>query len=218
MTTEDRDRPVRVLIVDDHEVLAASLAQYFDGQPGLLVVGIATTLAHARRFVATESPDVVLLDNRLPDGDGVAAVCELRALRRGLQVVMLTAAAEDHVVVAALEAGAVGIVSKSSGLEHLTRAVRAAAMGETVISPELLTRLTLQSHRAKSGPNDLTPREQEVLLLLAKGMSNAAIASRLTVSVSTVRNHVANLSGKLGAHSKLEALSIAIKKGLVVGR
>ncbi len=208
--------PARVLIVDDHEVLAASLAQVLDHEPDLTVVGAAGTLEKARALLATEAPDVVLLDHRLPDGDGVEAIPDLLALRPEASIVVLTATTADHVLVAAIEGGASGFVSKTRGLDEVTSAVRAAAAGESVISPEMLARLLPRLHRREAEPRDtLTEREREVLQLLAEGLSNAAIAERLFVSVHTVRNHVANLSTKLGAHSKLEALSIAVREGLL---
>ena len=213
------DSVIRVLIVDDHEVLAAAVAHVLDAEPDLVTVGVAGSLARARSLLATTTPDVVLLDHRLPDGDGVAAITELRALRPSIQIVVLTASVADHVLVAAIEAGASGFVSKSRGLAELTAAVRAAASGEAVISPELLARLLPRLHKGgRAGHQDLTEREREVLGLLADGGSNAFIAEQLTLSVHTVRNHVANLSAKLGAHSKLEALSIAVREGLLPGR
>ena len=206
----------RVLVVDDHEVLASSLALVLDTEPDLTSVGVAGSLADARRLIGTTAPDVLLLDHRLPDGDGVTAIPELRQLRPTLRVVVLTASAADHVLIAAIEAGASGFVSKTRGLEEVTAAVRAAATGEAVISPELLTRLLPRLGRRSPTPHqDLTEREREVLGLVADGMTNAAIAEHLVVSVHTVRNHVANLSSKLGAHSKLEALSIAVREGLL---
>ncbi len=215
----DIDSPVRVLIVDDHEVLAASLAMVLEAEPDLKSVGVAGTLEKARSMVVSTTPDVILLDHRLPDGDGVAAIGELRQLRPSAQVVVLTASAADHVLVAAIEAGASGFVSKTRSLDELTSAVRAAATGEAVISPEMLARLLPRLQRSgRARHNDLTEREREVLGLLADGLSNAAIAERLFVSVHTVRNHIANLSAKLGAHSKLEALSIAVRDGLLPGQ
>jgi DNA-binding NarL/FixJ family response regulator len=211
-----RGREIRVLIVDDHEVLASSLAHVMDAEPGLTCVGVAGSLQKARSLLATTSPDVVLLDHRLPDGDGVGAIPELRALRRSVRIVVLTASAADHVLVAAIEAGASGFVSKTRSLAEVTAAVRAAATGEAVISPEMLARLLPRLGRTDARPHqELTEREREVLGLLAEGMTNAAIAQRLVVSVHTVRNHIANLSAKLGAHSKLEALSIAVREGLL---
>lgn len=206
---------VRVLLVDDHRVLASSLGIVIDAEPDLVTAGIATTLAQARELMTSASPDVVLLDHRLPDGEGVDAIGELLALRPSARIVVLTASAAEHVLVAAIEAGASGFLSKTRGLDEITQAVRSAAAGESVISPELLARLLPRFSRGSSSRVELTEREREVLGLVAEGLSNAAIAERMTVSVHTVRNHVANLSAKLGAHSKLEALSIAVRDGLL---
>lgn len=215
--SKDVARPIRVLIVDDHEVLGASLARVLDDEPDMVSVGLAQSLAQARARVSTSAPDVLLLDRRLPDGDGVTAIPELRAIRPSMNVVVLTAAVADDVLVQAIEAGAAGFVSKTRGLADVTAAVRAAAAGEAVISPEMLSRLLPKLTRT-SGPEPcLTRREQEVLNMLGQGLSNAAIADELMVSVNTVRNHIANLSAKLGAHSKLEVLSIAVRRGLYSG-
>jgi DNA-binding NarL/FixJ family response regulator len=137
----DRDGPIRVLIVDDHEVLTASLAMVLDHEDDIITAGTANTLAAAKDLVASARPDVILLDHRLPDGDGVAAIEELRELRPGVGVVVLTASTADHVLIAAVDAGASGFLSKTRGLQEVTAAVRAAAAGESVISPEMLARL-----------------------------------------------------------------------------
>ncbi|MDQ2758710.1 MAG: response regulator transcription factor [Actinomycetota bacterium] len=212
--------PVRVLVVDDHEVLGGSLAVVLDAEDDLQTTGVATTIEQAAQMVVSTAPDVMLLDHRLPDGDGISAIPRLLALRPEVRIVVLTASAPDHLLLAAIEAGAYGFLSKSRSVEEVAAAVRAAAAGESVISPELLARLLPRFHRGGPAPigSDLTDREREVLDLLAQGMSNAAIATSLTVSVHTVRNHIANLSAKLGAHSKLEALSIAVNQGLVSRR
>ena len=212
----DTQRPIRVLIIDDHEVLASSLAVVLDAEEDITAVGVAMTLEQAQAMIGTVQPDVLLLDHRMPDGDGVAAIPTLLAGRPTTGVVVLTASAADHVLLAAIEAGASGFLSKTRSLDEVTAAVRAAAAGESVISPELLARLLPRFGRG--GPHavdELTEREREVLGLVAEGLSNAAIAERLVVSVHTVRNHIASLSGKLGAHSKLEALSIAVRRGLL---
>lgn len=215
-TAEERPRPpVRVLVVDDHEVLSGSLALVVGAESDMQAVGVARDLAEARRQVAQHQPDVILLDRRLPDGDGIEAIGELRALSPGTKVVVLTASDTDQVLVQAIEAGASGFLSKSRGLGEVIGAVRAAAAGEAVISGEMLSRLLPKLTRSSGPTVELTPREQDVLELLAEGKSNAAIAADLFVSVHTVRNHVANLSAKLGAHSKLEALSIAVRRGLL---
>jgi len=210
-------RPIRVLVVDDHEILAASLARVLDDEPDMVSAGLAKDLAQARSRVASAAPDVLLLDRRLPDGDGVAAIPDLLALRPTMSVVVLTASPAEDVLVRAIEAGAAGFVSKTRGLAEVTAAVRAAAAGEAVISPELLVRLLPRLRRSPEPDTELTRREREVLDLLAQGLSNAAIAERLSVSVHTVRNHIANLSAKLGAHSKLEALAIAVRRGICSG-
>lgn len=213
---DDEAAPIRVLIVDDHEILTGSLSMVFDAQPDLQTVGVAGTLAQARALLTQTTPDVVLLDHRLPDGSGVATLNELHALRPSAAFVILTASTSDQVLVEAMQSGAAGFVSKTRGLPEVTAAVRAAAAGEAVISPELLMRLLPRLRgRDRAASNELTDREQEVLRLLADGLSNAAIAERLFVSVHTVRNHISNLSAKLGAHSRLEALSIAMREGLI---
>ena len=132
MTTE---QPIRILVVDDHDMLASALGQVLDAEPDMVSVGIAPDLARARGLIRTTTPDVVLLDHRLPDGDGVAALPELRALRPSAHFVVLTASTADSVLVAAIEGGAAGFLSKTRGLAEITNAVRAAALGEAVISP-----------------------------------------------------------------------------------
>jgi DNA-binding NarL/FixJ family response regulator len=209
---------VRVLLVDDHQMFMASLAQALHAEPDLLVVGQATTLVGARDLMPTAAPDVILLDHRLPDGDGVGAIAELRGIRPSVKIVVLTASTSDRVLVAAMEAGAAGFIAKTQRLDDVIAGVRAAAQGESVVSAALLARLLPRIRRGGGGGGtELTERELEILDLLAHGLSNADIARQLTISVHTVRNHVANLSAKLGAHSKLEALSIAVRQGLVEG-
>ena len=208
--------PTRVLLVDDHQLFASSLKVVLDTEPDLAVVGIAGTLEAARAAMTSTAPDVVLLDVRLPDGDGIEAIDDLRARRPSAQVVVLTASTSEAVLVQAVEHGAAGFIAKTGTLDEVLSAVRAAAQGEAVISPALLARLLPRlSRQPRHLGADLTAREQEMLALLAEGLSNGAIAERLTVSVYTVRNHVTNLSAKLGAHSKLEALAIAVREGLL---
>ena len=210
---------VRVLVVDDHEVLADALTQVLDAEPDLTVVGAAHDLAQARSMLAASEVDVVLLDNRLPDGEGVATMPELRAIRPEAAFVVLTAMTTDSVLIAAIENGAAGFVSKTHGVGEVTAAVRAASRGESVISPELLIRLLPRmGHNPSGSPAiELTARETELLGHLGDGLSNAAIAEQMGVSVHTVRNHLANLSAKLDAHSRLEVLSIALRAGMLPG-
>lgn len=205
-----------VLLVDDHAVLAESLAALLGHQPDLEVVGTASTLAEARRLVETSRPDVVLLDVALPDGDGIAEIPALLERHPGSRVVVLTGTTSDRALVAAVDAGAAGFLSKSGGVRRVVDTVRAAAADEAVLPEATLERLVpLMRQRAEQQQVKLTEREVEVLQLVAEGLTNAAIAERLVVSLHTVRNHVARISRKLGAHSKLEALSIALRQGLV---
>ncbi|WP_222263013.1 response regulator [Modestobacter marinus] len=207
---------VRVLIVDDHQMFTASLAQALQSESDLQVVGQGTSIAEARDLMASTAPDVVLLDHRLPDGDGVGALADLHRLRPSANIVVLTATTSDRLLVTAMEAGAAGFIAKTQQLDDVLDGVRAAAQGESVVSAKLLTRLLPRLRRQGGGGSaELTEREREILDLLARGLSNADIAQQLTISVHTVRNHVANLSAKLGAHSKLEVLSIAVREGLV---
>ena len=219
LSTPSETAPIRVLVVDDHDVFASSLAQVLEMEPDILSVGMASSVGEARTMIPSTLPDVVLMDHRLPDGDGVAAITELQLLRHSTRFVVLTASTADHVLVTAIEAGASGFLSKSRSLDEVRSAVRAAHSGEAVISPELLARLLPRLNRRRGpGRVELTERELEVLALVAEGLTNSEIAERIVVSVHTVRNHVANLSTKLGAHSKLEALSIAIRRGLLSDR
>lgn len=197
-------------------MFATSLAHALQSEPDLLVVGQATSVTDAQNLIASAAPDVVLLDHRLPDGDGVSAIAGLHRIRPSARIVVLTATASDRLLVAAMEAGAAGFIAKTQRLDDVIAGVRAAAQGESVVSAKLLTRLLPRlQRRSGARSTELTEREREILDLLARGLSNADIAQHLTISVHTVRNHVANLSAKLGAHSKLEVLSIAVREGLV---
>jgi DNA-binding NarL/FixJ family response regulator len=210
------DDSVRLLIVDDHDMFAESLRLALSAEADLTVVGTAATLAQARSLVVTAAPDVVLLDHRLPDGLGVDSIGELKALRPSAKIVVLTAAAEDSMLVTATEAGCAGFILKTSPLDELVTAVRTAAAGEIMVSSELLASLLNRLHHQHERPaHDLTGREREILELIAEGLTNGAIAKRLFISVNTVRNHVQSVLAKLDAHSQLEALSIAIREGLI---
>src|SRR5688500_15613334 len=142
---------VRVLVVDDHQMFAASLAQALQAEPDLLVVAQATSIAESRELVASAVPDVVLLDHRLPDGDGVAAIADLHRIRPSAKIVVLTASTSDRVLVAAMEAGAAGFIAKTQPLDDVLAGVRAAAQGESVVSARLLSRLLPRLQR-RSGP------------------------------------------------------------------
>jgi DNA-binding NarL/FixJ family response regulator len=214
----DGSAPIRVLLVDDHAVFASSLAYVLDAEPDIKVVDSAPTARAALAKAKALLPDVVLLDHRLPDGNGVDLIEPLLATAPAPRVVMLTASTSDHILISAIEAGAAGFIDKSRDLDDVISAVRSAAAGESLVSPQLLARLLPRLRRQQIDPADtITDRERDVLAALAEGLTNAQIAERLSVSVHTVRNHIVNLSAKLGAHSKLEVLAIAVRKGLVSG-
>lgn len=179
------------------------------------VVGAAEGSDDGWQAALASRPDVVLMDYRLPDGDGVALAQRVKTALPGCKVVMLTGVPDDAVLRRAVEAGCSGYVTKNESIADVIVAVRAAHRGETAISPERLARI-IQSQRDRTElGHDLTPRELEVLQLLADGLSNVAIAERLGIQLVTARNHVQSLLAKLEAHSKLEAVSIALRRGLV---
>ena len=222
MTLPDgaRDVPpeerIRVLVCDDHRVVAEGLAMLLEAQPDIEVVGVTGTVAGVCELAASLRPDVVLMDYALPDGDGVAATAAIKAARPEVKVVMLTSFVDVDVLVAAIDAGCAGFVTKHKAADELTTAVRLAAAGEALVSPDMMARLLPRLRPSYHGVgSDLTPREREVLGLLAQGQSKEAIAQRLFLSANTVRNHIQNILGKLGAHSRLEAVATATREGLI---
>ena len=208
-------RTIRVFIIDDHRMFTQAVAAALTEEPDMEVVDTVENLASARRRLEELEVDVILLDQRLPDGQGTHAAAELRALRPGAKVVLVTAAMEPSVLNEALAAGCAGFVTKGDSIDALAAAVRAAASGATPVSPAMLTRITGGDSNNSSLTEPLTPRETAVLLFLADGMSNEEIAKRLFISIHTLRNHIQSIISKLGAHSKLEAVSIAIREGLI---
>jgi DNA-binding NarL/FixJ family response regulator len=207
---------LRVAIVDDHLAFAESLARLVADEPDITVVGVAKSGAEGLRLVATEQPRVVLVDYGMPDLDGVEIAAKIKASDPEIMVVMLTGNADDSVLLAAIEAGCSGFLTKDRAAAEILDAIRAAASGEALISPAMLARLLPKlstSHRVVG--SDLTEREREILRLLADGMSNKAIASELFLSINTIRNYVQSILTKLDAHSKLEAVSTAVREGII---
>lgn len=185
-------------------------------EPEIEVLGAAGTVSGAIRLIDLRPPDVVLCDQVLPDGDGIEIAERVRGKHPDCRVVIVTQLADETVIARAVDAGCSGYVSKERPVADVVAAIRAAAAGEAVISPDVLARLLRRYQRAPQGIGALlTAREHETLQLLAEGISNEAIANRLVVSLSTVRNHVQGVLQKLGAHSQLEAVVIAMREGLV---
>jgi DNA-binding NarL/FixJ family response regulator len=209
--------PYRVLLVEDHRVVAEGLAALLEDDLELEVIGWVTTVTEAQRLTLDGPVDVVVADYWLPDGTGVEAVAALRAQWPDAAVLFLSVDDSDEVMLAALEAGAAGYLVKSAGGADVVAAVRQAAEGEILVPPHRLAALlTLRRARAERSRrlDSLTPREREILSLMAEGMDNRQVAARLHISYATVRSHVRHLLGKLGARSKLEAVVRAADWGL----
>lgn len=205
---------IRVLIVDDHAMVAEGLRDALSAHDDIEVVGGAGTARHAEELVERLRPDVVVMDYRLPDSDGATTAKRMRAGKGGPAVVMVTASDHDSVVAAAVEAGCSAYVTKDRAVREVVAAVRAAARGELTFPVEVLARL-LPQVREEAAAKGLSPRQLQVLQLLAAGRSTDAIATELSLSTHTVRNHVQAILSKLGVHSKLEAVNTAVQRGII---
>jgi two-component system response regulator DevR len=210
------DGKITVLVADDHQMFAQSLARSLSEQPDISVVGTASTVEESVAAARLHVPDVVLMDYELPDGTGVDAAERIKEELPETKVVMVTSYTDEAVLVRAIEAGCSGYVTKHKVVEEVVDAVRAAHAGEALISPAMLARLLPRLRPTKRGVgSDLTSREVEVLRCLAEGLPNQTIAERLVISVHTVRHHVQNIITKLQAHSKLEAVATATREGII---
>jgi len=207
--------PIRLVLVEDHDMVAEAIGMALTDS-GLDVVARARSLKSGLADVARLAPDVVLLDRRLPDGDGIAAIGQLAQAAPGVRVLVLTGEATASMAARVAEAGGAGLLLKSSGLIELVAAVRQVAAGGVVFAPGMLAGvLDRLTGRAGGGGVRLTQREQETLSLLAEGLSTAEIGFRLGIARNTARNHVQRLLEKLGARSKLEAVATARREGLI---
>ena len=211
----------KLLLVDDHAVVRSGLRMLLDGQADVEIVGEAGTASEAITAVSTLRPDVVLMDIGLPDMSGIDAAKEVKRLWPEVAVVALTIHEDQEYFFKMLEAGASGYVPKRAAPEELMTAIQVAASGEVYLYPSLakllvkdyLTQAPAESEEKNMG--DLTPREQEVLTLLADGDSNAEIAEKLSISPKTVSRHRENIMRKLTLHSRTELVKYAIRKGLI---
>jgi DNA-binding NarL/FixJ family response regulator len=205
---------IRVVLVEDHDMVAEAIGLALGQADDIEVLALSPSIATAVADASRLCPDVVLLDRRLPDGDGIAAIGQLVAL--GARVLVLTGEATAAVAARVAEAGGAGLMLKSSRLNELQAAVRRVANGEVVFEPGLLPGvLERLTGRIPATGSALTGREQETLALLAEGAGPAEIGSRLGVAYNTARNHVQRVLDKLGARSQLEAVAIARREGLL---
>jgi DNA-binding NarL/FixJ family response regulator len=208
--------PIRVLIVDDHDLVAETLRRALGVESDIEIVASANSVATAVQAAREFRPDVVVMDYRLPDGTGAEAAAVLKAEDADIEIVMLTGLSNRVTLADALEAGCAGFVSKEGRFTELVDAIRAVAAGEVRVPASLLQDLANHLRpRPLSLGDDLTPREHEVLVLLAAGKSTADIVETLVLSVHTVRNHIRNLLTKLQVRSRLEAVAVGMRLGLI---
>jgi DNA-binding NarL/FixJ family response regulator len=215
-------RVTRVLVVDDQRVVRDGLGLILELLPEIEVVGSASDGEEAIALTSETRPDVVLMDLRMPRCDGVEATRRLRVLHPDVKVVVLTTYADDRSVVTALQAGARGFLTKDAGADEIKRAIEAVVEGEAAIDPAVHHHV-VEAVAAASPvvgveedvlPDGLTPREAEVLTLIAEGLTNAEIADRLVVTQATVKSHVNHLFGKTGVRDRAQAVTYAFRNGL----
>ncbi|MBW8800598.1 MAG: response regulator transcription factor [Streptomyces sp.] len=219
--TEEEKKPARVVVADDQTVVREGIVMLLGLLPGVEVVGAAGDGEEAVRLVAELSPDVVLMDLRMPRCDGVEATRRIRSEYPGTQVVVLTTFADDESLFPALRAGARGYLTKDAGGDEIVRAVESVLSGDAGLSPSIQRRLLERLSQpeptpaASEAPDGLTARETEVLVLIAEGFSNQEIARKLHVSTATVKTHINNLFAKTGLKDRAQAVRYAYGKGLV---
>jgi len=205
---------ISVLLADDHSVVRQGLRMFLGLDPELEVVGEARDGAEAVRRTRELQPDVVLMDLLMPGMDGIAATTAIRREMPDTEVIALTSVLEDEKVYGAIRAGAIGYLLKDTEADELCRAIKAAAAGQVQLSPAAAARLMRQV-RAPEAPDELTPREREVLRLLAEGLANKEIARELSIGEKTVKTHVSSILSKLGVLSRTQAALQAVRMGLV---
>ncbi len=216
---------IGIVVADDHEVVRAGFAALLDTQPDFAVLGTAADGAEAVRTCRDRHPDVILMDIRMPGLDGIAATKLLTSADPSPRVLILTTFDLDEYVYDALQAGASGFLLKDVTAERLFEAVRVIAAGEALLAPSVTRRLISEFARQRRRPAAgqpaaplaaLTPRETEVLRLIAEGLSNPEIAARLVVTEETVKSHVSRILAKLGLRDRTQAVVRAYESGLVI--
>jgi DNA-binding NarL/FixJ family response regulator len=209
--------PIRVVLADDQRVVREGLVMLLGLLPGVEVVGAAADGEEAVRLAVVRRADVVLMDLRMPRLDGIEATRRLAIERPAARVIALTTYADEPTVLGALRAGARGFLTKDAGAEELHGAIEAVARGEAALDPAVqhhVVAAVAEAPEARTLPDGLTPREAEVLGLIADGLSNAEIAQRLVVSQATVKSHVNRVFAKTGVRDRAQAVAYAYRNGL----
>lgn len=222
MPAKTKSSPIRLLIVDDHEVVRIGLGAVLDLTPGMKVVGQARSKADAITQCRRTKADVVLLDIRLPDGSGIEAARAILSAHSNIRILFLTSFADEHTVLEAILSGAQGYVLKDIGSAALVRAIKTVAAGQPLIDPRLATHTGawmkhLSASQTPVKRSLLSPQEQRILPLVAEGLTNKEIALRLELSEKTVKNYLANIYSKLqiGRRSQVAAMYAGSFKGSV---
>jgi DNA-binding NarL/FixJ family response regulator len=206
----ESSKEIRVLVVDDHPVVRKGLGSMLDGQSGIRVVGMVASGQEALSSLANARPDVILMDLRMPEMDGIDAIIALRAARPSIRILVLTNYQMDEDIFNAVQAGALGYLVKSAPQEDIVHAIHTVHQGKRCFPPAIASKLV-----SRLGHSMLSPREVEVLQCLADGLTNKEIGSILRISDKTARNHVISLLAKLEAKGRTEAVTIGIRKGLI---
>ena len=209
-------KAIAVLLVDDHAVVREGLRTFLELQDGIDVVGEAADGEAAVREAERVRPDVILMDLVMPRLDGVGAMRELRRRAPESRVIVLTSFADDERLLGAIRAGAAGYLLKNAEPQEVVRAVRAASAGQTLLDPAVAARVveSIADRDQVAGAESLTPREREVLGLIARGRSNKLIARELGIAEKTVKTHVGHVLAKLGVTDRTQAAVIAVRTGL----
>jgi DNA-binding NarL/FixJ family response regulator len=219
--TASGGKPITIAIVDDHQMLVEALRLMIQSETGLCVVGEAGTCAECLALVVRTSPSILLLDVALPDGDGLNLVPQINQLSPETSILVLTSFSDEATLLRAIDLGVSGFIGKNRRLSEVLGAIHQVASGEIAISASLLLGLLGRKpykHSRSIGKQQfdpLTPREREILSFLAQGKSGPEIAEELSIAPLTVRTHIRNVIEKLGVHSRLEAVTYALRNGMI---
>lgn len=207
---------IHIIVVDDHPVVRDGLVAVLSTQPDFEVIGEASTGSDAVQMYGRLRPDVVLMDLEMPEMDGVAALAKMREVDQEARIIIFTAFDTDERILDAVRAGAVGYLLKGAPRDEVFRAVRTVHAGGSLLEPIIASKLLQQISREQEvGTEPLTPREREVVRMLAQGLQNKEIALELSISERTVKFHVSSILAKLGAGNRTEAVALAAQQGLV---